>query len=286
MDIELLRTFLEVQRTRHFGQAADHLCVTQAAVSARIRQLESLLNAELFIRERNNLRLTSTGERLMQYAETVVNTWQAARHDIALGNKQRQMISIGATAVLWESGLQAMLPRWYRALDNMSARAYVLTSDVLAKQLLQRRLDIAVCAAPLALPDVQIQSLGDIELTMVADQAYSSEQLKTVPSVVVDWGAHPHMQQATAEVAGPTQLVASNHQIGLTFLQAQGGCAYMPTGLVQAALQQGWLQVIDTVPVICKDVYLAYQSALEPHKQVLVQSMVEQALTEWRQLNR
>ncbi len=39
MDIELLRTFLEVVRTRHFGKAAAELCVTQSAVSARIRQL-------------------------------------------------------------------------------------------------------------------------------------------------------------------------------------------------------------------------------------------------------
>ncbi|WP_082881977.1 LysR family transcriptional regulator [Oleiphilus sp. HI0043] len=39
MDIELLRTFLEVKNTRHFGKAAEHLYLTQAAVSARIKQL-------------------------------------------------------------------------------------------------------------------------------------------------------------------------------------------------------------------------------------------------------
>ncbi|WP_082880488.1 MULTISPECIES: LysR family transcriptional regulator [unclassified Oleiphilus] len=39
MDIELLRTFLEVKNTRHFGKAAENLYLTQAAVSARIKQL-------------------------------------------------------------------------------------------------------------------------------------------------------------------------------------------------------------------------------------------------------
>ena len=48
MDLELPRTFLEVNRTRHFGQAADALCVTQAAVSARTKQLEGLLGVSLF----------------------------------------------------------------------------------------------------------------------------------------------------------------------------------------------------------------------------------------------
>jgi len=37
VDIELLKTFLEVNRTRHFGKAAEHLFLTQSAVSARIR---------------------------------------------------------------------------------------------------------------------------------------------------------------------------------------------------------------------------------------------------------
>ena len=40
MDIALLKTFLEVAKTRHFGRAAENLYITQAAVSARIKQME------------------------------------------------------------------------------------------------------------------------------------------------------------------------------------------------------------------------------------------------------
>ena len=45
MDIDLLRTFVEVSSTRHFGKAAQNLFVTQSAVSARIRLLERTLGA-------------------------------------------------------------------------------------------------------------------------------------------------------------------------------------------------------------------------------------------------
>ena len=48
----LLRTFLDVCRTRHFGQAAEALQLTQAAVSARIKQLENRLGVQLFDRIR------------------------------------------------------------------------------------------------------------------------------------------------------------------------------------------------------------------------------------------
>ena len=67
MDIELLKTFLEVKNTRHFGKAADNLYLTQAAVSARVKQLEDYFGIKLFIRSRNNIQLTAEGERLVMW---------------------------------------------------------------------------------------------------------------------------------------------------------------------------------------------------------------------------
>lgn len=74
MDTELLKTFPEVSRTRHFGRAAEALYLTQSAVSFRIRQLENQLGVNLFTRHRNNIRLTTAGEKLLPYAETLMNT--------------------------------------------------------------------------------------------------------------------------------------------------------------------------------------------------------------------
>ena len=50
MDTELLKTFLEVSRTRHFGRAAEALYLTQSAVSFRIRQLENQLGVKVIDR--------------------------------------------------------------------------------------------------------------------------------------------------------------------------------------------------------------------------------------------
>ena len=65
MDIDLLKTFVEVVRTRHFGKAAENLYLTQSAVSARIKQLEEYFNSALFVRNRNSLQLTAAGEKLL-----------------------------------------------------------------------------------------------------------------------------------------------------------------------------------------------------------------------------
>ena len=95
MDTELLKTFLEVSRTRHFGRAAEALYLTQSAVSFRIRQLENQLGVNLFTRHRNNIRLTPAGEKLLPYAETLMNTWQAARKEVAHTSRHNEFSTWG-----------------------------------------------------------------------------------------------------------------------------------------------------------------------------------------------
>ena len=79
MDSDLLRTFLAVQRTRHFAQAAEQLYLTPSAVSFRIRQLETELGVSLFHRRRSNIQLTAAGERLVAHAEALLAGWQQAK---------------------------------------------------------------------------------------------------------------------------------------------------------------------------------------------------------------
>ncbi len=79
MDTDLIKTLLEVSRTRHFVKVAENLHVTQAAVSARIRQLEEHLGASLFIRASINIQLTAAGERLISRARRYL--WLGLGHD-------------------------------------------------------------------------------------------------------------------------------------------------------------------------------------------------------------
>ena len=82
MDLELLRTFLEVNRTRHFGEAAEALHLTQAAVSARIKLLESTLGVRLFDRVRRDIHLTPEGNRLVKHADLLLAGWRLVSADV------------------------------------------------------------------------------------------------------------------------------------------------------------------------------------------------------------
>jgi LysR family transcriptional regulator, flagellar master operon regulator len=122
MDLDLLKTFLEVRRTRHFGQAAENLFLTQAAVSARIKQLERMLAAPLFTRYRNNLQLTPMGERLVGHAEAMLQAWDSARQDLDPRKDLRQSMEVGGTRAAWELLPKDRLPLLFDEVGHLLLR--------------------------------------------------------------------------------------------------------------------------------------------------------------------
>lgn len=83
MDLDQLRTFLEIVRLKSFSKAAETCYRTQPAVSAQIRQLEQELNAPLFERLGTRIALTAAGRIFSQYAEQILELRRQAADSIA-----------------------------------------------------------------------------------------------------------------------------------------------------------------------------------------------------------
>ena len=75
MNIEQIRTFLEIAENGNFNRTAENLNVTQSTVSARIRTLEDLLGRTLFVRSHSGAQLTSAGQRFRRYALNMQRLW-------------------------------------------------------------------------------------------------------------------------------------------------------------------------------------------------------------------
>ncbi len=69
---ELLRTLIAVVDLRSFTKAAQSLGVTQPAVSAQIKRLQSLLGADLLDKSAPGVSLTSAGELVVNYARRLL----------------------------------------------------------------------------------------------------------------------------------------------------------------------------------------------------------------------
>lgn len=259
MDIELLRTFLEVKSTRHFGQAAENLYLTQAAVSARIKQLEKILGTALFTRYRNNLQLTSAGKRLIPHAETILIAWERTRTDVALKKDLKVTLSLGGTSGLWDLVLQDGLNLIHKAMPDIALRAESHGQDVLVRRLMERTLDLALIYEPAKITDLRSIQITQAELVLVSTaQHLELEDALNRGYVLVDWGTsfdinHAHFFQDTL----PPVLHTTLARIALEFILSHGGSAYLPLRLVQPYLEKDLFRVNDS-PTFNRPIFACY----------------------------
>lgn len=260
MNTELLRTFLEIAKTRHFGKAAENLYLTQSAVSFRIRQLEETIGVKLFMRQRNNILLTPSGERLVAHAENILASWQLALQDIGVCEARHFQLTLGGTSNLWDTYLQSMLPKLAAGFPGLYMRTEINTSQDLVRALLGGRLDIAVILDPPKISDLNAVKIGNIELVLCTNKAAS--QLHNIPEIghiFVDWGTAFNLQQAKLfhDPVAPVLHTAQSH-IALEFLLSNGGAAFLPKSLIEPYLADDRLFLIPQIDSINRDVYAVH----------------------------
>lgn len=253
MDTELLKTFLEVSRTRHFGRAAEALYLTQSAVSFRIRQLENQLGVNLFTRHRNNIRLTTAGEKLLPYAETLMNTWQAARKEVAHTSRHNEF-SIGASASLWECMLNAWLGRLYQLQEPQSGQQFearIAQRQSLVKQLHERQLDLLITTEAPKMDEFSSQLLGHFTLALYCSSP--ARKKSELNYLRLEWG--PDFQQHETGLIAADEvpvLTTSSAELARQQLSALNGCSWLP---VNWANEKGGLHTVADSATLSRPLY-------------------------------
>lgn len=225
MDTELLKTFLEVSRTRHFGRAAEALYLTQSAVSFRIRQLENQLGVNLFTRHRNNIRLTSAGERLLPYAKSLMSTWLMAKKEVS-HTQQHHELSIGASASLWEAYLSPWLKTLYENRENLHLEARIAQRHLLVKQLHERQLDLLITTEAPKMDELTSQQIGHISLALF--RARKTEKREKYDYIKLEWGADFHQHENYLSSDDVPVLTTTSAHVTRELLLTTSTCAFLP----------------------------------------------------------
>jgi DNA-binding transcriptional LysR family regulator len=259
MDIELLRTFLEVARTRHFGQAAEAMYLTQAAVSARIKALEQLLGVSLFDRVRRDIRLTPEGNRLLTRADRLISEWRKIRQEISAGGAERQL-SVGGGLRLWDVLLQDWLLRMRRVRPEIALTVESHTPEVLTRRLLDGVLDLGFMLEPPQLELLQTERVADLNLVLVSSVAGQDvESALGEHYLMVDWGlAHALQHRRLFPDAPEPHTRLASGAMALGYLRELGGAAYLPPGLAERGIAAGWLHRVDDAPLFEHHVHAVY----------------------------
>lgn len=125
--LRALKSFVAAAKYQNFTRAAESLCVTQAAISRQIRELEETLGIDLFTRSGRAIELTQAGHMLFDAAYlSFVNISQAAER-IRTDRMFRRELRVCASPAFSSLWLAPRLPSFFS--ENSGSHLNILTTD-------------------------------------------------------------------------------------------------------------------------------------------------------------
>ena len=185
LEIDALRALLAIAAHGGVTRAAEHLALSQSAVSHKIRRLETALDCDLLSRRAGGATFTDAGERLLGYAGRILELHDEAL--AALGKKPLAgTIRVGMTEDTTTSGIARILGRFTRLYPEI--RTQIRTSQSLNVQswLKAGELDIGVMQVFRADAGPQDVILYEDSLHWVKAPGFALDRSRPVPFLSFD----------------------------------------------------------------------------------------------------
>ena len=197
----------------------------------------------------------------MPYAETMLVAWSRAKQDVAIKPDQKFQLNIGTTSGLWQFALQEKLTEVHRHFPELAIRAEARTSDDLLRLVLDRILDVVVSYDSSTQPELSSKPVGKLKLVLASTlPGVSPRNAFQSNYVYVDWGIAFDMFHAKRFADAPPAMLHTNMaSIAESFINQNGGTAYLPEKLLQHSSNRA-LQQVDGAPSFSRDVYVVYRS--------------------------
>lgn len=143
LEIDALRALLAISAHGGVTRAAEHLALSQSAVSHKIRRLELALDCDLLARRPGGPLFTDAGQRLCDYARRITDLHDEALS--ALGKKPLTgAIRLGMTEDTTTSRIARILGRFTRLYPDVQVRTRTSQSLNVQRWLKAGELDVAV----------------------------------------------------------------------------------------------------------------------------------------------
>ncbi|WP_323146510.1 LysR substrate-binding domain-containing protein [Pseudomonas marginalis] len=160
--------FEAAARLLSFTAAANEICITQAAVSRQIRQVEDFLGHDLFVREHRRVSLTASGRRLYGAVDQSLERIAQTANDIRSGTQEA--LTITATIGFSTYWLMPRLEAFQEAHPEVPIRILALDREV---SLREEQIDVAfTCGDEGQSQHIRMTRLFDENMVPLCSPAY------------------------------------------------------------------------------------------------------------------
>lgn len=251
--LDQLRTFMAVVRLGGVRKASVGLNLTQPAVTARIRNLETELGCVLFERTSGGMRLTKRGELLHAHAEQVEHLMEKIGRDVADPAGVEARLRLGVSETIAECWLPELIARLHARYPRLGIEFNVDISNNLRAGLLNREVDLAILLGPVSEFTVDNVELPGFDLAwyVAADAPEDTDGLYYRTRPVLTYGRHtrPHreLKDMLMDRAGPDVAIFPCSSLSACFrlVAANLGVAALPRALGAPHEERGRIREFD-----------------------------------------
>jgi len=168
MNIEYLKTFLEVVRLGSFSEVAKRLSISQPAVSFQIQKLERDLGVRLIDRGQKTISLTGAGKRLLRFAEVVEKEHARLIRDLdQLREEVTGDIVIAASTIPGEVLLPPILGEFKALHPAIGARVEASASITVIHRVQDSSYDVGFCGVKPEGKELDYFKMADDEIVLI-----------------------------------------------------------------------------------------------------------------------
>lgn len=172
MDLERVRSFLEIARTGSVTRAAHSLGLSQPALTGRLRGLERELGADLFVRTPRGVRLSDAGRALLPHAERAVGALAEGRQVVdRLRYGEVGRLAVGSAPAVSTYALPGALRRFHDAHPHVHLSVRTGHSEEILELVLREEVDVGL-VREIRHPDVEAAPLYEDELVLVVERSH------------------------------------------------------------------------------------------------------------------
>lgn len=238
MDTDTLRSFIVIAELSSFSLAAEHLHITQPAISKRIAGLEEALGTTLFDRIGRRITLTEAGRHLLPRARRILQEISDCRRAIRdLSGQVSGTLSIGISHHIGLHRLPPVLKHFASQYPEVRLQVQFLDSEVAYDRVHSGALELAVVTlAPI--PQSMISSItvwpDPLVFVVAGDHALAAFETLDIRAL----SEYPAILPSTNTYTGQmVQELFTSHGIGLSKTMETN---YLETIKMMVSIGLGW----------------------------------------------
>ena len=261
--LDYYRVFYETARFQSFSTAAQHLYVSQSAISQCIHQLEDDLNVQLFVRTRRGITLTNEGEFLFSKVENAINSIEQGESQLErLRHLESGELRIAAGDTITTHFLLKYLEEFHATYPQIRIEMANSYSSQMLDLVKEGKADLAFVNMPMEDEELAFEPCIEINDLFVCGPdfdkkaSYSWEEIAQLPLILIEKNASSRKflekNFKAKNISLNPQIEVAVHDLLIRFASIHLGISCVVEQFSKEEIDKGIIQKIQLDPPLPK----------------------------------